>query len=241
MTSTIERSASAGGRRGRRSGRAPDGSAPVGGRPASRQRQLPWLALGLLLVVMSILGFALWTVQQAERVPVVVAAHPLAAGHRIERGDLQVVSVGADAGLAVLGAGEIDQVIGSTARGPIPAGTPLSPALVVGAADLVPPGQAVVGAALVPGELPVSTLLAGDRVLLVATSPPGTASGSGVDGEVSRAIDLGSAVVWSIEPLDGSGRPELFVSLLVENGVAAAVADAEAGNRLRLILIGSGP
>ncbi|MCP4228449.1 MAG: hypothetical protein GY773_34285 [Actinomycetia bacterium] len=208
---------------------------PVGVRPgasATRQRQLPWVALGLLLLVMSMLGFALWSVQQAKRPPVLVAGAAIEAGTEIERSDLILVSVGADSGLELLQAGQEELVVGRVARGPIPVGTPLSLALVVSASEAVPEGLAVVGAALVPGEYPTSSLRAGDRVRLIKTTP---ANGLGDGGEVT---EIGVATVWTVEPLLSSSQ-ELFVSLLVPDHQSASVAEVVAQDQLRLVLIGA--
>ena len=193
------------------------------------------MALGVLLVVMSMLGFALWSIQQGSRTPVLVAANTIDAGDVIERGDVILVSVGADAGLEVLEGGQEDLVVGRVARGPIPAGTPLSSALVVSAAEAVPAGWAVVGAALEPGGYPSSALRAGDRVSMVQTVRTAPAE----PGEAGSAAELGEAVVWTVEPLPSSGRGELFVSLLVRQDQAPEVSNVSAEARLRLILLGA--
>ncbi|MEL7155007.1 MAG: SAF domain-containing protein [Actinomycetota bacterium] len=151
-------------------GRRSSGPSAVVGRRRSRRQQLPWIALGVLIIVMSMLGFALWSVNQSTRTPVVVAGRPIAAGATIEPDDLVLVSVGADRGLAVLQAGQEDVVVGRVARGPIPVGTPLSEALIVAPAEAVPPGRAVVGALLEPGQYPSAAMRAGDRVQVVRTT-----------------------------------------------------------------------
>jgi hypothetical protein len=197
-----------------------------------RQRRLPWIALGVLLLVMSILGFALWSVAQASRTPAFVADTDIQAGDTITRDDLTLVNVGADAGLAMLGSGDEDLIVGRVARGPIPAGTPLSAALVVSASEAVPGGQAVVGAQLAPGEYPTPDIQSGDRVRVIRT-----ASQIGVEAEPE--VDLGTALVWSVEPLESSSQQELFISLTVDEEMAATVASSAAEDRLRLILVGS--
>lgn len=208
---------------------------PVGVGPGTsvlRRRQLPWVALGVLLLVMSMLGFALWSVQQAARTPVLVVGTAINAGDRIERADLILVSVGADAGLELLRSGQEDLVVGRVARGPIPVGTPLSPALVVSPSEAVPVGQAVVGTALKPGEYPTSALRAGDRVRLIKTTTTLNSDDAGV-------VELGEASVWTVEPLLAAAQQQLFVSLLVPELDAAQVANVAAEGRLRLILIGA--
>jgi hypothetical protein len=240
MTSTMEQGSPASGR-GRRLGARqtpnlpPPPGNPVGVRPggsSSRQRQLPWVALGLLLLTMSILGFALWSIQQGSRSPVLVAAVNIDAGDTIERAQLKLVSIGTDAGLSTLAAGQEDLVVGRVSRGPIPTGTPLSRALVVSASEAVPTGSAVIGALLVPGEYPTPALQTGDEVAIVGTSA------AGVTGGVAE--DLGRARVWAIEPVENSSQQNLFVSLLLDAPKAAEVANVEAEGRLRLVLVSNG-
>lgn len=212
--------------------RSASGPTAVVGARRSRRQQVPWIALGVLIIVMSMLGFALWSMNESTRTPVLVAGRPIAAGERIEVDDLVLVSVGADGGLAVLAAGQEDVVAGRVARGPIPAGTPLSEALVVGPAEAVPAGQAVIGALLEPGQYPSAAMRAGDRVQVVRT----TSASSLDDGGTA---DMGRATIWAVEPL-ADGRRQLFVSLLVDEAAAEATADVAAANRMRLVLLGAG-
>jgi len=196
-----------------------------------RQRGLPWVALGVLMMAMSTLGFALWSMQQASRSPVLVAKVDIVAGATIGRSDVQLVSVGADPGLSVMGADRVDVVLGATARATIPMGTPLSEALLITASEQVQPGEAVVGASLEPGEYPTPRLGPGDRVGLVAVALGSTSSDE-------TAVQLGEGVVRGAKALDDFADTRLFVSLVVPQDIAPEVADAAAGNRLRLVLLG---
>ena len=225
MTSTIDAPEATSARRGPRWS-AGQGSGP--GRGAStRQRRLPWVALGVLLLVMSTLGFALWSIGQAARTPVLVAGAPIEAGAEIQRDDLILVAVGPTPVSPSSAATSSTRWWARSPAAPSPAGTPLSPALVVSPAELVPAGQAVVGASLAPGEYPTSALRAGDRVRLIAT---------GLDEEMF----LAEASVWAVEPLVNTVSQELFVSLLVDEADAAVVADAAADEGLHLVLVGNG-
>ncbi len=226
MTSTIERTKPT-----RPNGTSRPAGLSTTGTP-QRRKQMPWAILGVLMVASAILGFFLWTTQQAERVPVLVAATDIDAGATISAGDLKLVSIGSDPGVVLLEQGQEALVVGQVARGPIPTGTPLSALLVV-ASDAVPEGSAVVGASLSAGEFPTSALRAGDRVALVAV----VANTGVVDGSLD---DLGSATIWTIEDLTSSSEPRLFVSLLVDEANSAAIVNAISQNRLRLVLIGAG-
>lgn len=232
MTSTLERTTS----NKPPAGKKPKDLGPVGvsvhGTP-QRRRQLPWAVLGVLLVAGSVLAFALWSQQQAERIPVLVAASDIDAGAVIDRGDVTLISIGSDPGVRLLDATQQSLVVGQVARGPIPQGTPFSELLVVAETDSVPAGQAVVGAPLSPGEYPTSALRAGDIVQMVRVLPR-----TGV-GEQDVEI-LGTATVWTIEDLFAGSEPRLFVSLLVEDVLAPEVANAVSQDQFRLVLVGSG-
>ena len=84
--------------------RPPDVSAPPAAAGVTRRRrQTPWIALGVLLMAGSILGFALWSAAQSTRTPVLVAAHDIDAGSILVESDLAVASIAADADVALLG------------------------------------------------------------------------------------------------------------------------------------------
>ncbi len=207
-----------------------------------RRRQAPWAALGVLMIAGSMLGFALWSSSQSTRRPIVVAAGPIDAGAVVTEFDLRVASVAIDGDVAALAADDAHLIVGDIARGPIPAGTPLSIEMVTSGAA-VPDDHVVVGAALSPGEYPTSALRAGDRVEVVAT-------GGGLGGTIvnatpgeaptgTTAATVSTATIWTVEALHSSSEPRLFVSLLVHERDAAAVADLLDQQRVRLVLVGT--
>jgi hypothetical protein len=156
-----------------------------------------------------------------------VTAHAIDAGSTIQRGDLREASINSDAAVATLAATAINSVIGQVARGPLPIGTPLQQAMVADAAP-VPAGMVVVGASLAPGDYPTSNLRAGDSVEVVETTvgaPAGTTTKT-----------LTTAKVWAVDASETAGERRLFVSLTVPDMQGAAVANAAATNRLRLLL-----
>lgn len=228
MTSTIERPKPA--KTASKKSRPPSGPVGVSATgTAQRRKQLPWAVLGVLLVAGAILSFAMWSRQQAERIPVLVAANDIDAGATIQREDLKLVSIGSDPGVVLLEQGQQDLVVGQIALGPIPSGTPLNTLLVV-ETDAVPEGQAVVGAPLSPGEYPTSALRAGDRVEMVEVVPRSDA------GEQVVEV-MGIGTVWTIEELAGGAEQRLFISLLVEEEISADVANAISQDQFRLVLV----
>lgn len=212
--------------------------APIG--VTQRRRQAPWAALGVLMIAGSMLGFALWSSSQSTRQPILVAASTIDAGTIVTEADLTVASVAIDGDIAHLDAADAHLVVGEVARGPIPAGTPLSAELVT-TGDAVPAGHVVVGALLSPGEYPTSALRAGDQVEVVGTGGGLVISTAPVDGggAATTAATVSTAAVWSVETIHSSSEPKLFVSLLVPDADAAAVADLLDQNRVRLVLIGA--
>lgn len=198
-------------------------------RGPGRTRRMPWVALGSLLIAGAIVGFALFTISQASRTLVWVAAADIPAGATIERSQLSLVAIGADPGVRLLARGQEAAVIGAVARSPIPAGTPLSAAMVVGPHEVVPLGQAVVGAELKRGQYPSGRLATGDRVALVATSVGNRTA--------EDAVSLGTGRIWAIEQPSRSAPDSLFVSLLVPADRATVVANVASQDHLRLVMV----
>jgi hypothetical protein len=194
-----------------------------------RERRVPWIALGLLLVFGAGLGFAAWSQATSSRSPVLVAARDVAAGETVAVDAITTADVGAGAGTRTVAASDLDLLVGRVARGPIGAGTILSPDM-VSDGDAVPDGQAVVGAVLASGAYPTAALRAGDTVRLVEAGATGDAA--------TTPKELGAGRVWAVTTPEGPGAGGLFVSLLVPEAEAAAASDAAARQQLRLILVG---
>jgi hypothetical protein len=194
-----------------------------------RERRVPWIALGLLLVFGAGLGFAAWSQTTSSRSPVLIADRDVAAGESVEVDAIGTADIGAGPGARTVPASDLELVVGRVARGPIPAGTVLSPDM-VSDGDVVPDGQAVVGAVLESGAYPTATLRPGDSVRMVEAAEAGDPA--------AVPKELGAGRVWAVTTPDGPGEGGLFVSLLVPEGQAAAASDAAARQQLRLILVG---
>jgi hypothetical protein len=217
--------ASGQGRADRMSARRPPGSRSS---PA-RQRRLPWIALGLLLVFGAGLAFVAWTRAASAQVAVLVAARDIAPGDVVPRSALRVERVTAGAKIASTTTARQELVVGMRARGFIPAGTLVNAAM-VSDAEVVPAGQAVVGAVLPPGAYPIPSLHVGDPVDLVSAASTGDPAAS--------VEALGSGRVWAITDVGTPGTAGRFVSVLVPADRAAAITNAAAQQRLRLVLVG---
>lgn len=192
----------------------------------ARTRRVPWVAVGVILVLGGALGAGLLVQSAGDRVAVVVAARHISPGQVIEGADLRVVEVALDGPAEVVPAGRRGELVGQTAASLIPSGSMLSFGQVSADAALAP-GTVVVGAMLGPGPLPVPNLRVGDTVRLLEVADPGRSGPSG--------SPLGVASVFMVT--SGTQPGTNFVSLAVEEGLAQRVSDAAAAQRLRLVLL----
>ncbi len=190
---------------------------------------MPWVALGLLLVFGAGLAFAAWSQASSARTAVLITNRDVAAGEVLSADAISTAEIAAGGDVRSVADTDRALVVGQIARGPIPAGTLLSSDMLADG-DIVPAGQAVVGALLTPGAYPTAALRAGDRVRLVEV-----AAASQPDG---LAAELGDGRVWAVSTPDAPGAEGLFVSLLVPADRASAAADAAARQQLRLVLVG---
>ena len=219
-------------------GRAADRMSALGG-GSRRRRDLPYLVLGVALVVAGALGAMLLSTRGAQRVDVVALARDVALGQPLAATDLRVEQVLAGSGVPVVEASDVASVVGRPAAVPLTAGHLLAPGD-VGVPAWPPSGQVLMAVAVAPGAYPPE-LAAGMHVLVVAgpadvaaagtpqTPPPGTASTDSTDGS--------EAVVAAVRA-NPTGAGGAVVSLLMRRGAASAVT-AVPVSRLRLIVVPS--
>lgn len=216
---------------GQREGeRARPGSTRGPGRP----RQLPLVALGVLLVVGGALAFTDASLHMGSREEVLVIAQPVAAGQVLTPTDLRAVRVSTGSGLDVVASGQEATVIGRRAAVTLLAGSLLTVSE-VGSAPPVASGFDVVAVGLKPGAYPPQ-LAAGDRVQVVPVT-------SDTSGATSTGVTAGSpvaATVLSVEGApSGSSTPTVF-SLQVSTADADEVAALAAAGQASLVEVGAG-
>ncbi len=199
-----------------------------GHRPATvamsraRNRSLPWLALGIVLVLGGALAAGLLVQSAGERVPVVATARPITQGQVITAQDLRVVEVAVDGEAATVPGSARAGLVGQRATTRIPEGALLAPGQ-IGPTGGLEPGMVIVGAPLAPGQVPIPNLQPGHRVRMVS------AGTDGLELEV-----LGPATVYSVSPISSGST---FVALVVPDEVADGVTEVVAAGRLRLVLL----
>jgi hypothetical protein len=220
----------------RRGGNGSVASGGLAGRPVRRR---PVVALGVIVLVGAMFGFALWSSSLGHRSSVLMARRDIAAGAVIGRADLARVDVGADPAVATVPGSRLDAVVGQVARAAIPAGSLLTNAA-FGATTPLRGDQAVVGAVLAPGAVPVPDLRPGQRVEVVAAP-----SSAAADGSPVQSASTGSpvvAVVWSVSNATAAqGAPGTAVSLLVDRSAAPQVATLAGSGQMRLVLLADAP
>ncbi len=198
-------------------------------RPPTRNRSR--IALGIFLVVVLSLAFAVAYNNVGERRAVLAVGRPVTAGSVISSADLVEARVSSDAALRPVAADQRDAVVGRIAAVNLVPGTLVTRAQLA-TGPPVEEGRAVVGLALKPGRLPAG-LQVGERVLVVLTPPP-SAAGASIDALSQVLNDARVAAVT--ESTDVAGGSVVSVNVPVEN--AATMATAAAADRVSLVLVG---
>jgi hypothetical protein len=148
-----------------------------------------------------------------SRRPVLAVARDLAAGHQLASADVVVVQVAADPGVALVGADQLQQIIGRLLAVPVRTGSLLSMSQ-IGTPVVPGAGNALVATKVDAGQFPPA-LKAGDHVSILLEPPAtlgnsqqtqpdagtgGSPTGDGGDAPVPERLD--DAVVVSVLPTD---------------------------------------
>jgi hypothetical protein len=195
-------------------------------------RRIPYLLLGVILVVACAAAAVIVSTRLGDRQSVLMLARSVSVGQLLSTPDLRRVSMPTDVGFEVIPVTESSTVLGQPVAYSLPAGTLLT-RVALGASATPPAGQAVVGVGLGAGQFPPGLAL-GTRVavLVSATNAFGT-SGSTVAAPVEQwtatVVDIAAsttdrqASVVSLVLLDADARllgavPDEQVNLVVLNG-----------------------
>lgn len=207
-------------------GRRPPVAAPERAGRRNRTR----IALGLLVIVLSVLGTVSLYSSAGDRVEVIAVRRTVPAGQVVTDEDLGTIAIASRSGLATVSVDGRAQVVGRVAAVGLVPGSLLAPEQLRDG-PAVEDGMAIAGAVLKPGQYPVS-LQAGDEVTLVET-PSATPTGTGGDAPVER----GRARVLDVAT-SPDGSSAVTVSLVVLRTAASSVANAGAAGRLSLVVVG---
>jgi hypothetical protein len=195
---------------------------PAPSRIARVRRRVPYLVLGVLLVVLCVAGTVITMVRVADRKPVLSLARPVSVGHLLTSQDLQEVRVAMDSGTDVIPASEKQSVLGQPMAYSLPRGS-LLPRSTLGQPQNLPPGSGIVAVAVKPGQAPPE-IAPGMAVSVIPKS-----------GARLFAPGPWSAVVAGVMFADQS----TVVSLRLPIASARQIAEAPSG-RLALVVVPAG-
>jgi hypothetical protein len=193
-----------------------NGSTKLSGQPIAlarlpRRRRPGMIALAVALAGAGILASTAVYSATNHREPVLVAQADVPAGALITAADVGTASVSVGAGVQVIPAGQLSQVVGQVA------GSALHPGMLLTAAELArqrppAPGQVLVPLPVRPSALPASGLRPGDRVLVVPT--PGAQGQSGsANAAPALSVPVAGVVaaVSTATNTDGLGVVDILV------------------------------
>ncbi|WP_194891696.1 SAF domain-containing protein [Catenulispora pinisilvae] len=148
---------------------------------ASRERKPALAALAVLLILAGALATMLLVSRSGNRVSAIEMTHTVAAGTKIEAGDMAEVRVAADDSIHYVLFSQVNQVTGSTAGSTLVAGSLLvSEMLGSPQQQALKSGQAMIGYLFKEGQFPENQLSPGDVVELWQTN--GGAAPAGGNG-----------------------------------------------------------
>lgn len=195
-------------------------------RPAVRRR---WtrIGAGITLTVFGAWVAAALYLSAGDRTEVVVLANPVSRFETIERIDLRVTRISADAEVAALGGEQLESLIGRVAAADLTAGSLLTGSdLLPSGEKLLKPDEAIAGVLLGPGDGQMN-LARGTPVLIVVRPAAGaSAAPTEIHGWVYDA---------SAEALNSRERP---VELAVPKAQAGLISAAAAEKRVTIVALG---
>jgi hypothetical protein len=200
--------------------------------PAGLPARRRWgrVAVGALLALLGAWAGMVLVATAGGREERLALAADVAKGETIERGDLRVVRVAADAGVATVPADAMGEIVGQAAAADLPRGSLLARQQVLGKGErLVTTDEAVVGARLAPGAAPRGDVPPGTSVLVVVQPAPSGGTAGRVREVAGWLRDIG-------EPAEHTEARE--ASLVVPSSAAALVAAAAADDRIAVVTLG---
>lgn len=133
-----------------------------------RRRRPGMIGLAAVLIAAGGLGGTVLFGSRDDRVEVLALAQPVAYGATVTEADLKTVLITVESGIEPVRATHRDRIVGRRAAADLFPGTLVSQQMVSDTA-LIQPGEVLLGIGFVPGQLPVTPLQPGRRILVVTT------------------------------------------------------------------------
>lgn len=195
--------------------------------PPTRVRRRPiFLAIGVALVVVAMIGMVTAVNAMRSTTELLVLSNEVEQGHPIESEDLTVKEVNSDSGIGGIPASDRARIIGMRPVSGMPAGTVLLPSAVT---DEVVPGEGLtlVGITVAYHQRPSVPVVAGDMIRIVDT--PRAQDNAPVAGPINS-----KAQVYSITEIPET--LETTFNVLVPKAEANWVAARAATKRISIVL-----
>jgi hypothetical protein len=210
---------------------APRRGVPVPASPSGLPARRRWgrVALGGLLALLGAWLCMILVATAGGREEMLALADDVARGDQLQRDDLTIVRVAADAAVETIPASDLDEVVGSVVGSDLPQGALLARAHLLDAGErVVSTDEAVVGARLGPGDAPPGEVSSGTPIMVVVRSAQTT-------GESTEATEVRGWLRDLGEPHENTGARE--ASLVVPTSSAATVAAAAADERIAVVIL----
>ena len=196
--------------------------------PMPGRRNPKWIALGVVALCLgALLSYVIYS-RVAGETAVVSIVNTVHRGSTVTAADLTTVNLSGNAGVQMVPASQLSELVGRQAVYDLVAGSLLP----VGAvADVVTPqtGRAVVGIRLVSGRVPSGVLPSGSPLRLVALPPAGAAPGF-TDEYSGRTI-----ISREVSQVDGADGTSIILNVDVAANQAPVVALLASQERLAVV------
>jgi SAF domain len=222
-------------------GRGPNPSSERLPKPNKVRRPVMALA-STVLVFASIAIFAGLYANAGHRVPVVAVVQPVNQGQQISSSDLGQVEASISGSVHPIPYSAVGSVVGKQAAVALVPGSILT-AGDVSSASRLPAGDAIVGIALKPGQLPSAGVVPGEQVMVIQTGLPGSPAPAFSSSTQSNTVGVlvPRADVYDVAPPSAaSGQSTQLVSVEVAEQLAPAVSVAAAAGQVSIVVIAPG-
>lgn len=204
-----------------------------------RERKPALAALAVLLILVGALGTTMLVIRAGDRIEVVRITEPVPAGQHVPKSAIEPVMVAADDAMKYV---EYDQrgLLQSKYRTttPLVKGTLLVGPMLTTKAG-IDDGMVVVGLSLKSGQYP-SELKGGDTVAAYRVGDAAASDETPAPGAGDAVLAPKATVLDLKDKGEGSLSSDQPVSLLVEQGEAAALTKAASQGAVALVIVPSG-